>query len=565
MVPALRIAFAAAAFLLCAAKAPEERTIRYKVTPGFWFDGAPAFRVEMRYRGDQDGESVLELPDQWAGSTELWRNVVGLQIHGARSLGGYYDKPIVRHAPGARLRIVYFVTTSWLEDPGFAYEKARPLVRPDSFFWHGEGVFARPAGRDAAPARFRWGRLPKKWSVASDLDHLKGRKTTLANMINSVGIGGRKLALVQRTIDGAPFRLAALGRWTFTPDQLADMLVPIVRAEDGFWGDRSAPFLVALAPIGAVPLGINVNGTGRADAFSIAATSGFELAQATRFLAHEYMHGWMPLELGGLPAEDEAVDYWFSEGFTDYLASKVLLRAGLWSVADYVADKNETLLRYGTSPARAASAADVAARFWEDKAVRQVSYDRGHLLAALLDAEIALRSQGAESLDSVLRAQREAAKGSDALATDLFRKVLLERTGIDAGPIIERHARGGEPLLLPERLFDGCARLVTERRYDFDRGFDAEATRLGGGVITGVDPAGPAFAAGMRDGMRLIGREGGNVGDSRVEIAYRVADEAGERVLRYLPAGRREFDVQRLELDGREADAACHSARSADR
>jgi predicted metalloprotease with PDZ domain len=135
--------------------------------------------------------------------------------------------------------------------------------------------------------------------------------------------------------------------------------------------------------------------------------------------------------------------------------------------------------------------------------------------------------------------------------------VLREQTGIDAEPLIDLYARRGAPLRLPEGVIGGCVRLVDERRAGFDRGYDAEATRLAGGIIAGVDPAGPAFAAGMRDGMRLVTRETGAIGDSRLEIAYRVADEAGERVLRYLPAGKELFDVQRLELDGRADEPGC--------
>jgi hypothetical protein len=52
----------------------------------------------------------------------------------------------------------------------------------------------------------------------------------------------------------------------------------------------------------------------------------------------------------------------------------------------------------------------------------------------------------------------------------------------------------------------------------------------------------------MRDGMRLLGRDSGKIGDSSVEIAYRVADETGERLIRYLPEGKAEVEVQRIEL-----------------
>ena len=107
----------------------------------------------------------------------------------------------------------------------------------------------------------------------------------------------------------------------------------------------------------------------------------------------------------------------------------------------------------------------------------------------------------------MLRTQRRAAEGSSELAVALFRKTLRDETGIDIEPDLERYARRGETLLLPPDLLGGCARIVTERRRAFTRGYDADATRRGAGVIAGVDRDGPAYAAGMRDGMQLVRRE----------------------------------------------------------
>jgi predicted metalloprotease with PDZ domain len=558
---AASLVLAAAAILLCAAKAPEQSTIRYKLTPGMWVDNLPAVEVDMRFRGDADGETVLALPSEWAGSTRLWEHVKLLEIHGATRLSGTYDRTIIHHDPGARIRISYLVVSAYEEDPGFGYEKARLVARPNHFFFHGESVFAAPEGRQAANARFRWGKPPEGWRVASDLDHLRGKRTTVANLIDSVAIGGRDLKVETRQIGRAPLRVAVLGRWPFEPAALADAVAPIVAAADALWEEESSPFLVAMAPLGDVPSGLSYTGTGRTDAFSIASTSAFSLKDAKRFLAHEYLHSWLPIMLGRMPVE-EARDNWFSEGFTDYLAAKLLVRAGLWTPEEYAADKNETLLRYGTSPAQTVSDSEIAQRFWTDPFVQQVGYDRGHLLAARLDAEIAARTEGKESLESVLRAQRRMADGSAELATNLFRRTVLEKTGIDIEGEVEAYARRGEPLTLPADLFGECARIVKERRKAFDRGFDADSTRRAGGVIAGVDRDGPAYAAGMREGMRLVRREAGKIGDASVEIAYRVADEAGgERVIRYLPESRNEFQVQRIELaaSGAQAEAACRA------
>ena len=549
---------AAAAFLLPAARAPEQKTVFYKVTPLAPGGFGNALRVEMRFAGDSDGETVLHLPDAWAGSSQLWRHVTDLEIRGGERLSGYYGAPVIHHKPGATIRVRYEVVSAWFEEPGFDYEKARPLIRPNLFFFHGEGVFAAPAGRQAANARFRWGKIPKRWRVASDLDHLKRRKTSVANLINSVAIGGPELQVVERRIGLAPLRVAVAGTWGFSAEELTDMVEKVVEAENRFWGDEATPFLVAMAPLGEVPSGLSYHGTGRTDAFSIASTSAFALKEATRFLGHEYMHSWVPNELGDMP-EDEAEDYWFSEGFNDYLASKVLLRAGLWTLEQRAADKNETLLRYGTSPAKTVTAAEVVKRFWSDQAVQQVSYDRGHLLAAMLDAEIAGRTQGSEALEDVLRAQRKAAKGSSTLARDLLRTAMLERTGIDPAEAIERYARAGEAIVLPADLLGPCGTVVAETRRAFDRGFDAQATRLGGGVIAGVDAEGPAYAAGMRDGQRLVRREAGTIGDAAIPITYRVADGEDEKVITYLPAGRSEHPVQRVVLaaDGEDDVKAC--------
>jgi predicted metalloprotease with PDZ domain len=237
----------------------------------------------------------------------------------------------------------------------------------------------------------------------------------------------------------------------------------------------------------------------------------------------------------------------------------VLLRAGLWTLEQWAADKNQTLLRYGTSPAKTVAADEVAERFWSDQAVQQVSYDRGHLLAAMLDAEIADRTAGAQALEDVLRAQRKAAKGNLTLARDLFRATLLEKTGIDAADAIQRYARAGEPIVLPATLLGACGTVVAETRRAFDRGYDAEATRVAKGVIAGVDPVGPAYAAGMRDGQRLVRREGGTIGDASVQMSYRVSDGGAEKVITYLPVGRSEHQVQRLVLaaEGPEQAAAC--------
>lgn len=535
---ARRVTAAALALWLFGAKAvPPPPPILYSVSPG----PDSTLEVEIRLRGDGDGVTEIVLPGEWAGEKELWRGVSGFAAVGG-AVSGEERTRRVRHAPGAPLVLRYRVA-SGNATPGPGGEKARPIVRPDWFFFHGEGVFARPAGRDSAPVRFRWGALPAGWRAASDLDSMAVRAGTLDALSESVGVAGSNLDIVTRDLAGVPLRLAIVGKWGFAPEELADSIAKVIAAEHAYWRERPQPFLVAMAPLGDYG-GVSFTGTGRGDAFSILSTSGFQVGMAKRFLAHEYMHRWMPREIGGLPREKEAADYWLSEGFDDYLAARALLGSGLWDLEDYFKDKNEVLLRYAASPARAATAAEIAEKFWREEPFERISYDRGHLMATMLDARIRTASAGRLSLDDVLRAQRLEARRGGGPAAALFPRVLRRVTGLDLAGEIRRYAAAGEPFLLAGNAFQGCARIERGNRKKFTRGFDVERTGAAGMTIAGVDPEGPAYAAGMRDGMKLVRRESGRIGDSSVELGYRVVDGGRERVLRYRPEGKREFDVQ---------------------
>lgn len=545
---------AAGALFAGTASAQEGSPVTYTVAPVMEGAALRALAVEIRFAGDADGETRLALPGNWAGSDSLWRQVEEPRVDGAASVredGG--EGRIITHAPGAALAVRYRVRSAYSEEPGLGYQKALPLVLPGWFFFHGEGVFASPEGRENAPARFAWSGFPANWQIASDLDHLAGpRPGTVADVVESVAIGAPDLAVVRRDVGGAPVRVAVRGAWDFAPEAFADAVAAVVRAENALWGDAARPFVVALAPLGDARPRLSYTGTARGDAFSVASTTGFPLADASRFLAHEYMHSWIGGEIGGPPA-DAASAFWLTEGFTDFYAGRALLRAGLWTPADFAAELNRVLLRNATSPARTLPNSAIGERFWTDQNVNQLPYDRGHLLALLLDHRIRMETEGRSDMDDLMRAQREyalrdAQAGTRVDAAALFPTVARESLGMDFAAELARHVERGEPVLLPADLFGGCARVETVTQPDFHRGFDLAATEAAGMRITGLDPTSPAHAAGLRDGMRIIRRESGVIGDAGVEIAYRVDDAGTERLIRYLPEGKGRITLQRLIL-----------------
>lgn len=496
----------ALASILQPALPPSGDPVRYSISPVLADQKLAGLAVEIQLAGDADGETRLVLPQEWAGSQELWRHLSDVRVEGAAAVRE--AGPAVRviaHEPGAPLTVRYRVTSAWTSEPGFEYEKARPLILPGWFFFHGEGVFAAPEGRQEAPARFAWKGFPADWTLASDLDHLSdaGRPGTVDDVVESVAMGGPDLQVFRRDVDGAPLRVAVRGTWRFTPEAFADAVETIIRAENELWGAPARPFFVPMAPLGGGESGYSYTGTGRGDAFSVASTPAFELAGARRFLAHEVLHTWIPLELGGDLEQEEPLGKWLGEGFADFYAAQVLLRTGQWSLDEYVADLNQTLLRYGTSPARQATAADLLQRFWSDQAVQQLPYDQGHLLAHLLAHRIRQASGGRLGLHDVLRqqqirARRNAAAGTRVPAATLFPTVLRETTGLDVSADLARFVRDGQQILLPADLFGGCFTVTTVTRPEPHRGFDVEATQTFQRVLPLPDINAQACEARMR-------------------------------------------------------------------
>jgi predicted metalloprotease with PDZ domain len=543
------LALAAAVLTLGAAAAPAAppQAVDYVLAPAMQGSDLVGLDVEIRFTGDADGETRLSLPDRWAGETDYWKQVRDLRIEGAAARE---DGPAVRvltHAPSAPIVVRYRVVSAYEGDPrvgGTPGNPYAPIVRPRWFSAVGHGVFAIPEDGQDRPATFHWAGKPEGWRLASDLDHqAMGARTFVGDIQQSVVMGGEQMRVVVRQVAGADVRVAMLGDWSFTPDQFADMAARVIGAQRAYWREHGETFFIAMTPLIPDPPGYSTGGTGLDDGFAIWAGTDVRFEDLLRLLAHEHMHTWNGRRLGRMP-DPEAQGYWFSEGFTDFLTHRVLLGSGQWTLEQFVDQLNRDLHDYDTSPARNATTAEVVRDFWNDNAVQHIPYQRGQLLAWLWDWRLRAATAGRRDLDDVLRAQKAAVDAdggnvgspSQPLIYDRFTALYRRAGGADLAADIQRFNDRGETLLLPESLFAPCARIETTRRANFARGWDAEATTRNGNVMTGLRDDSPAWRAGLRNGMQIVKREFGEVGNGAVEYGLRVkAADGAERVYRFMP------------------------------
>lgn len=559
------------AALACTAAAPKsgEETVSYRLTPEIKGGALAALDVEVVLRADRSGETVIDLPDPGVSRRTRWRFLSDVTAQGASIREDGPAKRVLTSAPGAEITLRYRVHSAYdsapQEDDGRLNEGA--VILPTWFAALGEFVFVWPEGRNDAPATFHWGAAPSGWVVASDLDEVA--PLTVSEVMNSTMLGGADVKLVRRPIEGGELRVAIRGDWAVPGQRLVDDIATVVDVQRRFWGKESGPYFVDVVPLESAPHSVFVGGTGEFKGFALYGTGDADEAMMRRVLAHEHTHNWIPFEQGRMPEGGQAPSvHWYSEGFTEFYMDRSLLRSGVWTLADFVQHLNEKLRAYDTSPVRSVPNSRIVSDLWIDEDVERLPYQRGYLLAFLWDREMRLASNGRSNLDQVMFAMRDryeaaAADAKPELIANLERAA-LDVGDLDVGPDLDRIVTKGEPFDLPPDLFEGCATIATVTRPVYDLGFDLAASRERG-VFVGVDPQGPAYRAGVREGMKRLGVNGGVPADASVKIHVFVLDRDGtEREIRYKPEGRTSVSFQQVELTSRAATdvAACAAEMS---
>jgi len=533
------------AVVACLGAAPPVRPITYAVSPVLADGRLTALTVVMQADGDEDGETRLILPSSGVAEDQPAPYLSAVEVTGGEARPAGASVLVVTHAPGARLTVRYRLLTGYDGDP--PGQPFRPVVRPDWFVVHGEAAFILLRERPETPVRLTWSGMPRGWLAQSTL----GPADTADTLSDSMLFGGagwrRETRPLARARLSLYFREAG---WNVSPALAVDMLTSTMKADFDYWGDRPRDVVVPIIQVSGGDFG----GRGLAGGFALFAGPDIDLRELRRVVAHEHMHSWISRQVGGFPTRDDNLSAWFNEGFTEALTARSLLRSGLWSLEDFAADLNESLLRYGLSPAVEASNRRLADERSTDFDVGKMPYDRGRLLAILWDRRFRQATGGRLGLDAVLAEQRRLAaadEGGDHTvpANELFPWAAYQATGVNLEADVRRRVDKGERIELPADLFGGCGRLVEVRQPAFERGFDLMATFRNKRQVVSLVPGGPAERAGLREGDRIRISEIPSH-DSQKPLTYRVVDEAGAvlRTITYLPIGKGEVRFQKFEL-----------------
>jgi predicted metalloprotease with PDZ domain len=509
-------------------------------------------RVGLTFQGDSSGESRLLLPLEWSHGVELYRAISNIQSLSedvkVENTNESHVKT-VHHRPNQRVSLTYEVAT---QPPGTKLTIAvyhNPVLRSSYFYVIGQALWVYPDMPETTALRvtLHWKNIPNGWALINSFGANEPRqkvKTTLEKFRQGTFLAG-DYRVKRIVIKGRPVYAVTRGKWGFPDEEFNSLVQKVVQGQRDFWNSYDFPYyLVALLPLDEQE-GVR-GGEGRTNSFSLYLPKDLTTLSKSEdlyLLAHEIFHAWNPQRLGAY--ENDRL-YWFGEGFTDYYAHLLLLRAGLISLDEYVAAHNSWIEAYYTSPVRSLTVDEMVQKRRTNHDAEQLFYKRGYLLANHLDFNIRSKTSGKHSLDDVMRSLLRSSKAgsiklSEKRIADALRPYLQEQGASD----IEKYMTRGE-LVPADNSFGACATVEDVEYRSFDAGFDFKKS-FKTLVVSGVVPDSNAHKAGLRDGQKLV-TWGMVLDNPRRQARVTIVEGVTQKELKYYPASTEAIHLPQFKL-----------------
>ena len=508
---------------------------------------------------DPDGQ-VFALPAWIPGSymiREFARNIVRIRAESGGTAVALtkLDKHSWRAAPGVGPLTLHYEIYAW-----DLSVRAAHLDQTHGFF-NGTSVFLRVLGQETLAHQVDIQRpldpAAKTWRVATAMPEAGARR---------YGFGVYAAAnydeLIDHPVEMGDFELATFQAHGIAHDIVITGRVPnldmarlqadlkaICETQIAFFEPKTKRAPLARYVFMTMAVGDGYGGLehrastalicARADLPSLATPKAAEPGEGyLRFLglcSHEYFHTWNVKRIKpaafapyDLQAENYTPLLWLFEGFTSYYYDLMLVRAGIIGEATYFKLQAKTIggVLRGSGRLKQ-SVADSSFDAWS-KYYRQdenspnaiVSYyTKGSLIALAFDLTIRAKTNGAKSLDDIMRALwerygRDFYQGAGRGVTDAEVEALFDDvSGLKLKTLFERYVRGVEDLPLAKLYAPLGVKLVDERKSgkpSLDAGIGRDPL---GAKLTQVHEGGAAHAAGLSaldvviaiDGLRVNG------------------------------------------------------------
>ncbi len=328
----------------------------------------------------------------------------------------------------SELRISYEIHQK-TGNPSEVYEV---IVRPDLVHAPGYGIFAIPNDlqqNDKINIVVNWNDLDPKWQTISSYGASKqkiDKKLSALELLHAVYVAGN-LRLHQISTEKSGVYLSLYGKFDLKDEEIILDIESIIDGQRAFFRDHDFPYYAISLIQGDIPN--SMGGTALYNSFTAFLPKGMDRYDYYILFAHENLHNW----IGGKIQEnkDEELNYWWSEGFTDYYARLIAYRVGRIDQDIFINEINKFLKAYYLSPCIQEPNSRIQKDFWNNYDIEKLPYYRGFVFAIYIN-DLIKKANPANSLDNVMYDLLKAAP-KKKFSTDLFKTIVKQyiKSGID--------------------------------------------------------------------------------------------------------------------------------------
>jgi predicted metalloprotease with PDZ domain len=325
------------------------------------------------------------------------------------------------------------------------------------------------------------------------------------------------------TVQGKPHRYVIDGDGNYNAQKIVRDTTKIIEAAFAIFGEL---------PYDDYTFILNLRGGGGLEHLNSTALqwgrNGFSGNRHNEFIglvAHEYFHLWnvkriRPDALGPFDYSNENYTrlLWVAEGATSYYENVLLRRAGLISDKEFLAAKATMIQQLQERPGRFETSLEEASfdawiKFYrpdENAVNNQISYyDKGDIVSFLLDIEIRTSSNGAKSLDDVLRhLYSEFFKKNKNYTPEDYQKTAELMAGKSLEDFFAKYVRGRDEIDF-NAILGGLGLRLSENRGKEVAYFGATLRETNGVLtVSGVPNETPAYEQGLNANDQIVAVDG---------------------------------------------------------
>lgn len=456
-------------------------------------------KVEIILRGKFKDKLILNLPFKWAG-TDYVDQIKNIEVNPKTSIELMKENNnsqaiiSIPKTSNDSIKITYEIHQK-AGNPSNVHEA---IVRDDLVHAPGYGIFATPYDLNESNkinVTIKWVNLDSKWKTLSSY----GAKSNIIlnitppELLHAIYVAG-KIRIYNAGTDDQPIFLSLYGNFDIEDKKIISDLGEIINSQRAFFNDFDFPYYAISIIEGDNPT--SMGGTGLSDSFTAFLPRGMHKNDYYILFAHEHLHNWIGGKIRN--NKDEELNYWWTEGFTDFYSRLIALRSNGIDKKAFIDEINQFLRAYYLSPVNQAPNLRIKEDFWNDYDIEKLPYYRGLVFALYLNNLLQKEIPGT-SLDTIMHDLFKVAN-QQQFSSSLFKGIVHKyiKNGIE-NEMINFIEQGNiinlEGINLPIQK-------VSIGRYYL--GFNRDIL-IKDQSIQEIDIKSNAYKVGLRNGQKVIG------------------------------------------------------------